>query len=553
MFNKRNRIKHIKRYHQIIHVLVKHGLGYLVYRWGWEEITPSSCRSEVCSCSREADEELAVRLRQALTELGPTFVKFGQMMSTRPDLLPAPYIRQLEQLQDKVSPMPETQIIDQLRKEIGDPDEMFAGFDRQPLAAASIGQVHRARLKTGEEVIVKIQRPDLEILVQNDLEILRGLAELSERRSPEAKRIGIVAMIDDYGRMLLKELDYEREARNTERVYGNFADDERVVIPQVFWEYTNRRILTEEYIEGIKLSNLEEINRRGWDRRKLSRLGTESFLSQVVLHGFFQADPHPGNILLLDEDHIAFIDFGEVGVLTETRLIHLGELLMSISKRDIEKAIATLETIGIIENITDREGLEEDLTDLVGHVASSNIGNLDMNRLRVEVMDLAYRHELRLPAYLTAIMKALITVEGVGKKLDPSFNFMEIAQPLALRVFEERMKPDKIYQYLRRKYYRDIKPLGSIPADFQKLIRNTGQGELQITMQVEFSKASTRKMNQLVSRLGISMLLSAGLIGSALVVEAGQASHSILTLVGAGGFVVAMVGLLVFLISANRS
>jgi ubiquinone biosynthesis protein len=550
---KRKNIRHLQRYHQIINILVKHGLGYLVQRLGWEEITPSSCRSEVCSCEREGDEILAVRLRLALTELGPTFVKLGQMLSTRPDLLPPVFICELEELQDKVSALDEEQIIRQLEHDLGHPDQIFAYFDRQPLAAASIGQVHRARLKSGEEVVVKVQRPGLEVTMQNDLEIIRGLAELSERRSPEIRRIGLAAMIDDYSRMLIRELDYEREARSTDRARANFADDDRVVIPKIFWEYSTRRVLTQEYIEGVKLSNMEEISRRGWDRRKLSLLGTETFLSQIVLHGFFQADPHPGNILVLDEDRIAFIDFGEVGTLTESRLVQLGELLLSVSRRDIDKAVATLEDMEIIGDFVDREGLEEDLADLVGHVTSSSVGELDMNRLRVEVMDVAYRHDLRMPSYLTALMKALVTVEGVGKKLDPTFNFMDIAQPLAIRVFEERLKPDKVYRHLRRKYYRDIKPLGTLPADFQKLVKTAGQGQLQVTMQVEFSSSSKRQMNQLASRLGISLIISAGLISSALVMTAGRGMGDTITLVGVGGFAAALIGLAVFILSVLRS
>lgn len=550
---KRKNIRHLQRYHQIIRILVKHGLGYLVQRLGWEEITPSSCRSEVCNCQRERDEVLAVRLRLALTELGPTFVKLGQMLSTRPDLLPPVFICELEKLQDKVSALTEDQIISRLEHELGPPDQVFAYFDRQPLAAASIGQVHRARLKSGEEVIVKVQRPGLEVTMQNDLEIIRGLAELSERHSPEARRIGLVAMIDDYSRMLIQELDYEREARSTERARANFANDPRVVIPRVFWEYSTRYVLTEEYIDGVKLSDMEEIARRGWDRHKLSRLGTETFLSQIILHGFFQADPHPGNILVLDEDRIAFIDFGEVGTLTDNRLMQLGELLLSVSRQDLDRITATLEGMEIIGEYVDREELEEDIADLVAHVTSSSVGELDMNRLRIEVMNMAYRHDLRMPSYLTALMKALVTVEGVGKKLDPSFNFMEVVQPLAVKVFEERLKPKRIYKQLRRKYYRDVKPLGSLPADFQKLVKTTGQGKLQITMQVDFNASAKRQLNQLASRLGISLIISAGLVSSALIVTAGRGGGDVLTLVGAGGFAAALIGLTAFIISILRS
>ncbi|NLU46995.1 MAG: AarF/ABC1/UbiB kinase family protein [Syntrophomonadaceae bacterium] len=268
---------------------------------------------------------------------------------------------------------------------------------------------------------------------------------------------------------------------------------------------------------------------------------------------FFQADPHPGNILILDENKIAFIDFGEVGTLTDNRLMQLGELLISISKQDIDRIIATLKAMEIVGESVDLEELEEDIADLVTHVTSSSVGDLDMNRLRIEVMNMAYHHDLRMPSYLTALMKALVTVEGVGKKLDPTFNFMEIVQPLAIKLFEERLKPDKVYKQLRRKYYRDIKPLGTLPADFQKLVRTAGEGKMQITMQVEFNASAKRQLNQLVSRLGISLIISAGLISCALIVTAGRGGGDILTWVGAGGFAAAVIGLAVFLVSVLRS
>jgi ubiquinone biosynthesis protein len=547
-------MRHLKRYRKIVRVFMKHGLGYMVKLLGLDWLLPRQNRQEAKDSGRESDRILADRLCQALTELGPTFIKLGQIFSTRPDMFAPEYIEELEKLQDKVQPFSYQEVVEQLVKEIGHPDEIFAEFNPEPLAAASIGQVHMGRLKSGEQVIIKIQRPNIEEMVENDLEILIGLAQLSEKKSAEAQRLGVAAMLEDYARLLLRELDYDREARNTDRIYQNFADDERVLIPRVYWKYTTRRVLTEDYIDGVKLSDLEEITARGWDRGKTSRLGTEAFLSQIVLHGFFQADPHPGNILVVDEDHIAFIDFGEVSALSERRLNSLGELLLSIDRKDMDKAMATLEDMGIITDSVDMDAFQEDFSDLIEMVSASRIGNLDMNRIRKDLLDIAYRYQLKMPSYLTSLMKALIIVEGVGKKLDPNFNFLEVAGPMAQKVVQEKMKPGNIYGYIRRKYYSDLRPLISLPANFNRLLKTTDQGKLNMNIQISFSGGAKRSITKLVNRLSASLIIAGGLVSSALVI---QSSHSEVLVshatIGIIGFAVSLLALIVFIISFFRS
>ncbi|HBQ25958.1 MAG TPA: hypothetical protein DD791_06160 [Syntrophomonas sp.] len=547
-------IRYIRRRQEIVGTFMRHGLGYLLQRFGLAGTMQLSTRQLMNGSYEAAEYLLADNLRQAMVELGPTFIKLGQMLSTRPDMLPPPYIEALETLQDKVEPLPYELVLKQLINEIGHPELVFEEFDPQPLAAASIGQVHRARLKSGEEVIIKIQRPGIEKKVESDLEILKRLARISEKRSNEARRIGIAAMIEEYSRLLLRELDYAREARNTERVYNNFKDDTRVVIPQVYWEYTTPRVLTQEFIAGVKLSDIEEIDRRGWSRRKISRLGTEVFLSQILLHGFFQADPHPGNMLVVDEDKIAFIDFGEIGYLTERRLIYLGELLLSLNKGDIYKAMATLQDIGIIDKLTDTDDFYEDFVDLVKNVSSTSIGNLDMRKIRKDYLELAYRYQLRMPAYLTALMKALITVEGVGKKLDPDFNFSEVARPLAMKVYTERMKPANAYKYFQGKYYQDVRPLRKIPSHLNALLNTAEEGRLTINMKIEFTGKTNRKLTQLASRVSASLIITGVLIGSALII---QTNHSAevekYAYLGVIGFGMALILLVVFFLASLRS
>ncbi|MDD4802783.1 MAG: AarF/ABC1/UbiB kinase family protein [Syntrophomonas sp.] len=552
--NKISHIKHFKRYRKIARVFLKHGLGYLIKRMGLDSLLPWQKRQEVRDSEREADSILADRLCRALSELGPTFIKLGQLFSTRPDMFAPAYIEELEKLQDKVQPFSYAEVVEQLQKELGHPEEIFAEFNPEPLAAASIGQVHMGLLKSGEKVIVKIQRPNIEEMVESDLEILLELAELSEKRSVEAQRLGIVDMLNDYARLLLRELDYDREARNTERVYQNFANDERVIIPRVYWQYTTRKVLTQDYIEGVKLSSIDEIKARGWDRGKTSRLGTEAFLSQIVLHGFFQADPHPGNILVIDEEHIAFIDFGEVSALSERRLTSLGELLLGIESRDMDKAVATLEDMGILTDSVDMDAFQEDFADIIEQLSASRIGNLNMNRIRKNLMDIAYRYQLNIPSYLTSLIKALITVEGVGKKLDPTFNFLEVAEPLAQKVLQERMKPGNIYGYIRRKYYSDLRPLISIPANFDRLLKATEKGKLNMNIQIGFSGGAKRSITKLVNRLSASLIIAGGLVSSALII---QSSHSEVIVnhatLGIIGFAVSLCALIIFIVSFFRS
>jgi len=504
-------------------------------------------------CERESDSCMADRLTNALMELGPTFIKFGQLLSTRSDLLSPAFIEELEKLQDKVLPFPVEQVKAQIAAEIGPVEVVFADFNPVPLAAASIGQVHRARLKSGEEVIVKVQRPDIEKLVENDLQILIELASLAERHSPDAKRIGIQAIVEDYAKILRLELDYDREAKNTERMRLNFAADDSVVIPRVYSEYSTRKVLTEEFIDGVKLSDFDTIQARGWDRRKISRLGTQAFLNQIMMHGFFQADPHPGNILVLSEDRVAFIDFGEIGLLTERRLINLGQLLLGIEKKDLDSAMSALYDMGILNDRVDLDSFEADFSDLVERVYSSSMGNIDADRLRREMMDLAYRYQLRLPNYLTALMKALITVDGVGKKLDPNFNFSEVAGPIIKDMYIERVKPEGIYRSLRRSYYREIKPLLSFPRHLNHLVKVAGEGELEISHKHELKKSFEAKLTQLSNRISASLIIAGGLVSTSLLLLAGDHSVAQLNkvLLATGGFAILM-GLYAFLISGRR-
>ena len=552
--NIRRKIRHIRRYRQITRVFLKHGLGYLVQRLGMERYVPLPALYSLQNCEREPDYCLADKLTRAFMELGPTFIKFGQVLSTRADILSPAFITELERLQDNVSPVPLDQIKALITREIGAVEDIFADFDPVPLAAASIGQVHRATLKTGEPVIIKVQRPNIEAMVENDLEIFSDLANWLEKRSPDAARIGIVNIVEDYGRMIRLELDYNREAKNGERMRHNFAHDPAVVIPRVYWEYTTGRVLTEEYIDGVKLSDIATIEARGWSRNKISQLGTRAFLSQVMLYGFFQSDPHPGNIMVLAEDKIAFIDFGETGSLTENRLARLGRLLEGIDKKNTDQAMSALADLGILRQNIDLDDFEGEFADMVERVYSSNIGGIDINSLRQEILSLAYRYQLSLPSYLTALMKALVTLDGVGKKLDPNFDISATVKPLIEQMMAERLHPDELRRTLERGYYRDIKPLLALPRNFNEVLKLAGQGDLEIAHKHEMQKHMEGKITQLANRISASLIIAGGLVSTSLVLLATDhpVAHlnDFLMFTGSGAI---LMGLYAFLISGRRS
>ncbi len=551
----RRRIKHFKRYRQILRALIRYGFEYLIISMGIYKIIPLlKQRLKRLPPNFTIESYLALSMREIMMELGPTFVKLGQMLSTRPDMFPPMFIMELEKLQDKVDPFPYEQVVQQLEKEIGHPQEIFADFTPEPLAAASIGQVHRAVLKTGETVIVKIQRPGIDQQVDVDLEILYNLARFLEKRVERARRMELAAFVDEYAQLLRRELDYDREAKNTDRMYNNFASNPSVVIPRVFWAYTTGRILTEEYIEGIKLSDIEEIEARNWDRRKISILGAESFLTQVMIHGFFQSDPHQGNMLLIDEETIAFIDFGAAGFLSEKRLLNLGELLMAIDNRDLDRFIATMMDMGIIDDGIDMDNFQEDLADMIEHVLSSNIGKVNIKKIREEILELAFRYKLKIPTYLTAAMKAIITVEGVGRKLDPTFDLDTIAKPMGKRVFQERMKPGNIYKHIRRKYYQDYRPLGTLPRNFNQLVRKTGEGELNVNIRVDLHPLMKRKITRLIGRLSASIIIAGWLVASAMIIQAsGREVIDSLYPYGTAGFILAPIALILLILSVFQS
>jgi len=453
--NPLRRYRELRRLRRITAILAGYGLEEIVLLVRGRRFPVRKVR--VDAATRGA------RLRGALEELGPTFVKLGQILSLRPDLVPPDIALELSKLQDAAPPIPFAQIRETLESELDRPiDAVFAEFSPEPIAAASLAQVHRARTHTDEIVAVKVQRPGIARVIESDLDILFHLAQLMERHLSDGERYAPVDAVTEFSRSIRKELDFVHEARNAEIFARNFAGDETIHVPRVFWDYTTPRVLTMEYIDGIKFSDLDALERGGLDRRVLARNGARAILKQVFDHGFFHADPHPGNLLALPGNVIAPLDFGMMGRLDERLRDQVAELLFGVVERDVDLIIRALTDMGCVQAGSDSAGLRRDLLDMLDEYYGVPLKRLDFRRLFEDGLDLFHRHHLKVPAGLVLMGKALTTEEGVGRMLDPDFDMVTMAKPYVKRLFVRRytaeLKPGHWLPVLER-YLRLVKEL----------------------------------------------------------------------------------------------
>ncbi|HLZ20464.1 MAG TPA: AarF/ABC1/UbiB kinase family protein, partial [Smithellaceae bacterium] len=416
--------RHIQRYRQILSVLFRHGFGDVVDTLKIEQyldiglnIISRKSRDNVEALSR------ADRIRMAIEELGPTFIKVGQILSTRPDLLPMDLVTELGKLQDSVPPFEFASVKNILEEELKVPlSEIFSEFDETPLASASIGQVHRASLVGGDDVVVKIQRPGIRKTVEVDLEIMLHLATLMEKHFKDMEVHKPTQIVEEFARTLDKEMDYGMEAANLEQFAAQAGDDHCVYVPRVYREASTGKILTMEFIDGIKASQIGELEKEGLDRKEIARRGFDLILKQIFIHGFFHADPHPGNLFILPDNVICFLDFGMMGRIGRISREHFADLLMSIVSRDEEKAVHALLKLTVSDQESNRQSLERDMADLINSYAYRPLKEIDLEKFLQQMLDMMAKHRLTIPADLFLMIKSLSTVEGLGLSLDPEFD-----------------------------------------------------------------------------------------------------------------------------------
>lgn len=515
---------HLTRYRQIAEVLVHHGLGWVAGAAGLERFRP-----EERPVSGEAPTP-PQRLRLALEELGAAFIKLGQFLSTRPDLMPPEYQVELARLQDDAPPISSEAAQERIELELGHPvRELFASFDPAPLAAASIGQAHAAVRRDGTEVVIKVRRPGIVEQIEEDLEILLNLASALARRWEFARRVDVVGLAEEFANTLRSELNYLQEARNAERFAGNFADDPSVHIPRVYWETTTSRVLTLERIRGAKIDDLAVLDARGIDRRLLAEHGTQVILRMIFDHGFFHADLHPGNFFIESEGadgRFGLIDFGMVGVLDDAAQEHLASLVIAITDQDYDQLVDVLLSLGVSAERIDRQSLRRDLERLITAYYGRPLGEVDLTALINQALAIIRRHNLHLPSNLALLVKTIIIAEGLGARLDPDFHLLKIIEPYTAKLLLRQWSPRRLLRKLNH-MRKDLVWLGiEVPQQLRRMIGEMERRGFEVGMKPHTLDPVLDRLERLVNRVVLGILASAFIIGLAILLSVYRPSGS---------------------------
>jgi ubiquinone biosynthesis protein len=537
-------VRDLPRLHEISLVFVRHGLGDLVRRIGVATVLERAGQIlHWGEAAKSTQLEPQQRLRQALEELGPTFVKLGQMLSTREDLLPPKWTAELAWL-----PV--------IERAIGTlPSEVFLDLEREPSGSASIAQVHRARLMDGTPVVLKVRRPGIETKVEADLRILGHLAQLVESEVTEARRYQPVRVVAEFRRSLMRELDLAAEARNVERFARNFRGDPHVIIPRIFPEWSNARMNVQERIEGITGDDSAAIERAGLDPRLLARRGADAVLKMILVDGFFHADPHPGNVIYLPGNRLAMIDFGMAGRLSPARRNQIVDLLAGLAGHDDEAMLEVLlDWAG--EDAVDEERLAADVNELAFDYADVPIKDIRIGALLQRVTSVVREHGIVLPADLTLLFKALITLEGLGRKYDPEFRLVERLKPFLDRAIAARYAPTAMARRGGANLTRFLGLVGSVPRDLGRLLKDARRGRMRVDLDLKRLDAFARKLDATMNRITIGIMTASIVIGSSIVmtVTSGPqvAGIPVFTVLGLFGYLLAFFNSIWIIVSIWR-
>ncbi|WP_422658669.1 ABC1 kinase family protein [Paenibacillus sp. EC2-1] len=502
------RIRHAGRYREIAMALMRHGFGYMVEEMGLFHILSLPVRW----ISHEEPEsiKLGERIRRVLEDLGPAFVKFGQLASTRSDLLPDHIIQELVKLQERVPPFSSESARALIEHEWGVPiDQVLRSFEDQPLAAASIGQVHTGVLKSGETVAIKVQRPGVEKMIGRDLEILKDMVSLAEKHWDWVKQYRVDRIVDEFARAVLTEMDYSHEARNSEKIAAGFIESKDFEIPSIYWEYTTSRVLMMEYVEGITLSRSKELADKGYDLKAVAERLIEGMLHQIFIEGFFHADPHPGNLLVKKDGKLVFLDFGLVGHLSEDMKGHLSGLIIALMRRSTDGMIRSILRMGLVPDECDLESLRSDMERLRNEYLDVPFAQVKVGKALSDLFGVAQRHQIILPADLTLLGKSLLTLEGVIEQLDPKISIIDMAEPFGRKLLKERYNSRRIGRKVLDGVTSLAEGLLDLPGQARQLSALISKGKLKVEISVPELQALMRKMDQISNRLSFSIVLLA--------------------------------------------
>lgn len=526
--------KKLSRYGQIATVLAKYGLD--------EFMSGISGPGRLKFRKKKKNRKLTryERIRMALEELGTSFVKLGQMLSARSDLLPQGLIKELEKLREHVKPFPGEDAAKIVENELGKPlDKIFEYYEKEPFASASIAQVHRAKLLTGEEVVLKVRRPGIEKQIKADIEIMKTLAKLPEKNIKRFSNLNLTGIVLEFERSINKELDFFIEAANIDRFAGHFQVDSDYYVPKVFSKFSGERVVMMEYIEGIRPSDRKAMIESGIDPDKIARTGTRFVFEQIFKAGFFHGDPHDGNIRILSDGRICFLDYGLMGTMPRSSTMQLGNLLIGFVRREPEKITETVLDITEKRHYSGRKRLEADISDLIDKYSFIPLEKLKFGTVVAELTSVMYRHEIKLPTSFYMLAKAVVTIEGVTRNLSPNFVFAEFAKPYAKEIVKQRMSFSNIARTAYESGEDLAKFLKVLPSYSKDLLEQAKDGNLKVSLDHTGLDGHTRKAERSINRLSFSMLTASLVIGSSIMTVSDiPPLWNEVSILGAGGFII---------------
>ena len=545
-------VRDLGRLQEIAGVLIRYGFGDMVRRIGMSAALERTGRmlhwDDPEAMAHMAPPE---RVRCALQDLGPTFVKLGQVMATRVDLLTPEWTTELGKLQNAVPALPFAQVRPQLVEDLGaDPEAVFERLEEAPLAAASLAQTHRAWLADGSAVVLKVRRPGIRDTVEADLRLMARLAEIVEERAPDLRRYHPAEVVQQFSVSLRRELDFAAEARNAERIAANFAGHDEVVVPQVYWEWTSERLNVQECLQGIAGTDLAAVDAAGLDRAQLAATGADIVLKMVLEDGFFHADPHPGNIFYLPDGRIGVIDFGMVGRVSEQRRFQIVQLLHGLVERESAPVADVLMEWGEGGGEVDEARLQADVGAFVDQYRGVPLKDLHMGLMLTDVTTILRDNGLSLPPDLALMIKAFLTLEGMGRQLDPDFDMAGAARPFLQRVVLQRYSPRTLLKRGRRTALDAMELVGDLPRELRRLLRTARRGRLHMQVEVTSLKAFGEQVDRAANRLTMGVITAALVVGSSIVMNSagGGVSSRWLLALGVLGFVGAgLIGLWILL------